>query len=104
MKSSVMKLAHKIKSTCESWSQALKFAWNKIKLENALKTSCCAFTFKKKSTGEETMRIGTKNTSLLNYEFKGGWTSNKWYIVTFWDTIKVAWRSLDVRTLVSLHF
>lgn len=102
MKSKVFKLAHKIKANFSSWSEALRFAWNKIKLQFKMNNSICFFEFKKKSTGEQRTVLGTLNNDYIDYEYKGG-SWSKWYILRFYDTVKQDWRSLDVRTLTKIY-
>lgn len=107
MKSKVFKLAHLIKSNFATWSQALKVAWRKIKLEAGLAKGIVCFSFVKKSTGEETMRYGSTNKDTYQYEFKGLSRQDKWYIVKFWDNThpqKYGWKSLDIRNLTKVYW
>jgi hypothetical protein len=103
MKSKVFKFAHRVRKNFNNWSEALKFAWKKIKLQMRLNNKLCYFQFKKKSTGELRDALGTTNIGFINYEFKG-YPNDKWYIIRFWETNKSQWRSLDVRTLVKIYW
>ncbi len=103
-KSKVMKLAHSVRTEFNNFSEALKFAWAKIKLQTKLQKGLCFFTFTKKSTGEQRDALATNNMDFINYEHKGCYIRKKWYLQTFWDTNKNAWRCLDVRTLDTIHW
>ena len=105
MKSSVFTLAHKIKATFSTWSEALVSAWKTIKaqfaaaksLKSSLAKGTVQFTFIKKN-GELREAIGT--TKLSTPYTKTSSRKSPWYIVKFFDTVKNGWRSCDVRTLV----
>lgn len=97
MNSKALKLAHKIKSNFSTWSQALVCAWAKIKLQSKLKAGVASFSFIKKN-GEVRQALGT-----LLFDTPYISTSTKvspWHIVKFFDTVKNAWRSMDIRTLI----
>lgn len=88
-----------------SRSKALTFAWAKIKLVTKLREQpMTCFEFIKKSTGESTQRMGTLNKDYFTYEYKLPYMYKRWYIVKFWDISKLAFRSLDIRTLVAIHW
>jgi len=96
-----LKLAHKIRKEFNTWSEALKMAWAKIKLQFKLRNGIAHFLFTKKN-GEIREAFGTLQT---NYKS----TSSKvspWYIVKFIDTkieSSYNWRSLDIRTLIKIN-
>ena len=90
-------LAHKIKSNFSTWSQALVCAWAKIKLQSKLRKGTASFSFTKKN-GEVREALGT-----LLFDTPYVSTSTRvspWHIVKFFDTVKNAWRSMDIRTLI----
>ncbi len=110
MKSKVFKIAHKVKAEFSTWSEALKFAWVKVKLQRSLKElpvnieeqeGGLFFMFKKKSTGENRLAQGTLN---LDKEFKPSLAKKiNYFNQKFFDVKKRAWRSLDVRTLIKIY-
>ena len=90
-------LAHKIKSNFSTWSQALVCAWAKIKLQSKLRKGTASFSFIKKN-GEVREALGT-----LLFDTPYVSTSTRvspWHIVKFFDTVKNAWRSMDIRKLI----
>lgn len=107
MKSKVFKIAHKVKAEFSTWSEALRFAWTKVKLQRSLKElpvdiekqeGGLFFIFKKKSTGENRLAQGTLN---LETEYTPSAPKKiNYFIQKFFDVKKRAWRSLDVRTLI----
>lgn len=101
MHSKVFKLAHEIRNEFATWSEALKLAWAKVKLQQALASGECKFTFKKKD-GSLRPATGTLDQSKFNYEYKGISQSTKWYIQKYFDLDKQAFRSCDVRRLVKV--
>ena len=104
-KSKVMKLAHSVRAEFTSFSDALKFAWAKMKLKTKMQKGLCYFTFTKKSTGEERDALATLNMDYVNHKFqKGCYIRKKWFLQTFWDTNLNDWRCLDVRTLDKIHW
>lgn len=103
MKSKVFKLAHKVKANFSSFSEALIFAWAKVKLTTKLRQGICSFQFKKKTTGTLRDCLGTLSDSEINYTPKGGKSCSKWNILKFWDTEKDAWRMLDVRSVTIIN-
>ena len=95
MNSKVLKFAHKIKAQFSSWSEALKFAWAKIKFQIKLAASTVSFSFIKKN-GEVRPANGTLN---IQYQSKSSKPS-VWYIVKYFDTDKNGWRCFDFRNLI----
>ena len=104
MRQKVMTLAHQIKEFFTNFSEALKFAWKKVKLQIKLASGITYFQFKKKSTGELRDVIATtKDENRPDYTFKGG-RAAKWYIVKFVDTTIREWRSCDARTITNIYW
>ena len=83
-----------------SFSEALKAAWNKSKLQAALKSGVAYFKFRK-SDGTEREAIGTLNAANFQYEAKGSQSKNNAAIVKFWDLEKRAFRSLNIASFIS---
>jgi len=98
IQSKVFTFAHKIKKHFKTWSNALKFAWKKLKIQARLSGSIQYFEFRKKS-GEIRPAWGTTNSSFFNYENKGK-SSGCWYIIKYYDLQKNGWRCFDVRRLI----
>jgi hypothetical protein len=83
-----------------TFAESLKAAWNKSKLQKALKSGVAKFTFTK-ADGTERKAVGTLNDSNFQYEAKG--TNEKKSIVTivkFWDMEKMAFRCLNIQNFV----
>ena len=98
MNSKALTIAHKVKAEFSTWSEALKFAWTKVKLQRSLKEGNVKFVFKKKSTGENRLSNGTLK---LDTEYTPSAPKKiNYFIQKFFDVKKRAWRSLDVRTLI----
>lgn len=100
IQSKVFTFAHQIKTNFQTWSQALKFAWKKLKIQAKLKSGKVNFTFLKKS-GEIRKAFGTTQYDSFDYDFKGG-ASKCWYIVKYYDLEKYDWRCFDVRNLIEV--
>lgn len=98
IQSKVFTFAHQIKTNFQSWSNALKFAWKKLKIQAKLSSGKIHFSFIKKS-GEIRPAYGTTNNSFFNYENKGN-VSGCWYIVKYYDLQKDGWRCFDLRKLL----
>jgi len=98
IQSKVFTFAHKIKKHFKTWSNALKFAWKKLKIQAKLSAGKINFSFIKKN-GETRPAYGTTNNSFFNYDFKGG-GFKCWYIVNYYDLQKNGWRRFDVRNLL----
>jgi len=97
-KSNVCLLALKyIREKGWNQSEALKMAWRKYRLIAKLKAGRTEFAFKKKS-GEIRKAIGTLNTSLFTYEFKGG-RPKPFNIVKYWDFERNMFRSFLLENL-----
>ena len=75
------------------------------KLIKRLQDDMCMFKYKKKSTGEERIALGTLNPDNYEYEFEGGeaWY-NAWYLTRYWDINKNAWRCFDFRNIIEIYW
>jgi hypothetical protein len=98
MNSKALKLAHAIKTNFSSWSEALKFAWKKVKVKKALRSLTVKFSFLKKN-GEVREATGTTKGE---YSFKGTSKPSPFHIVKYFDLDKNAWRCFDLRRLISI--
>lgn len=97
IQSKVFKLAHKAKSNFKSWSEALKFAWSKVKFQIKLATSkAVSFSFIKKD-GSTRPATGTLQ---VEYQRKATSKPSVWYIVKYFDLDKNSFRSFDFRNLI----
>ena len=97
-------LAHQIKSNFSTWSEALKTAWNTIKLKSQLRKGIAHFFFTK-SNGEVREMFGT-----LKFDTPYISTSKRekpWYQISFVDTMinptKNNWRSCDIRNFIKFN-
>lgn len=97
-------LASCIRFYCKSRKEALQYAWNKVRLLKSLKQPLTYFVYKKKYTGEVVDRMGTLNEDSFDYVYKRSYMYQRWYIVKYWDLSKMAWRSLDIRNLKTIHW
>lgn len=98
-----LKLAHKIRKEFNTWSEALKMAWAKIKLQNKLRKGIAHFFFTKKN-GETREAFGTVESYTAKKEST---RKMPWYIVFFIDTkidpSKHNARSCDIRRLLKIN-
>ena len=99
MKTLVMKTAHAIKNLFSSWSDALKAAWAKVKIQKALANGVVFFDFRKKD-GSLRAATGTTNSNFFAYDKKTT-RKAKAHIVTYYDLDKKAFRCFDIRRLLS---
>lgn len=83
-----------------SFGEALKAAWNKSKLQKALKSGVAYFKFRK-ADGTEREAIGTLHGANFQYEAKGSQSKSNVTIVKFWDLEKRAFRSLNISSFIS---
>ena len=90
-----------------SFSEALKAAWNKVKIVSALKKGVAYFTYNKvdKKTGEVTERkaIGTLNGSNYSYDNKGTGKTKTPSVVTYWDLEARAFRSFKIENFIKFN-
>ena len=92
-----------------TFGEALKAAWNKSKLQKALKSGVAVFMFRK-ADGTERKAVGTLNASNFTYEAKAATGEAKEAkeakkasatIVKFYDMEKEAFRSLNIQNFIS---
>lgn len=102
MKKKVFKTAwtlfKKFQDRYQTFGEALKAAWAKIKLESALNNGSQSFTFLKKN-GEIRTAIG-ESLSEKNYTIKHTGRKKPASIVTYFDLDKNAVRSFNIWQLV----
>ena len=82
--------------------EALKAAWNKIKLVAKLKKGVAYFQFKK-ADGTTRNAIGTLKGDNFDYTSKGTTSAPKTNLVKFWDLEKRAFRSLNMDTFIAFN-
>jgi hypothetical protein len=85
-----------------AFSDALKAAWNKIKLVAQLKKGVSYFTFKKVD-GTERKAIGTLNDVNFQYENKGSDRKACTGIVKYWDIEARGFRSFRIENFVCFN-
>lgn len=95
MKTLLFKIAHSIKSSFNTFGQALKQAWKIIKLRMKMKFRNVAFSFKKVD-GSIRNAVGTLN---ISYESKGGKAIN-YGVINYFDTEVNGWRSFKAENLI----
>lgn len=83
-------------------SEALKAAWNKVKLVAKLKKGVAYFQFRK-TDGTVRNAIGTLNGQNFDYTPKGSNKKTNLNLVTFWDVEKRAFRSLNISTFLAFN-
>ena len=105
MKSEVMKTAWAFikDGLFTTISDALKAAWNKIKLVAKLKKGVAYFQFRKTSDGTIRNAIGTLNGQNFDYTPKGSNKKPNLNLVTFWDVEKRAFRSFNISTFLAFN-
>lgn len=90
-------MAHAIKSNFTSFAEALKFAWNVIKLQCRLLTeSVVNFTFKKVD-GTIRDAVGTLETVPMP---KGGFKKSNFAILNYFDLQQQDWRCCKIENLL----
>jgi hypothetical protein len=82
-----------------TFAEALKAAWNKSKLQSALKSGVAYFKFTK-ADGKEREAIGTLHPVNFQYENKGSQSIQKPGLVKFWDVEKRAFRSFNIENFI----
>ena len=98
MKSQVFKSAWElVKSLGMSLSEALTKAWKAVKLKSKLLSGVVEFSFTKKD-GSIRKAIGTLETSLFDYEAKGGKGNNK--TIAYYDLEAKGFRCFKIENLV----
>ena len=98
MKSQVFKSAWElVKSLGMSLSEALTKAWKAVKLKSKLLSGVVEFSFTKKD-GSIRKAIGTLETSLFDYESKGGKGNNK--TIAYYDLEAKGFRCFKIENLV----
>lgn len=83
-------------------SEALKAAWNKIKLAAKLKKGIAYFSFKK-IDGTVRNAIGTLNGSNYQYDNKGTGKVKNPSVVTYWDVEARAFRSFKIENFIKFN-
>ncbi len=83
-----------------SFGEALKAAWNKSKLQKALKSGVSTFTFRK-ADGTERRAVGTLNAANFEYQSKGEGKPTGTTVVKFWDLEKLAFRCLNIQNFIA---
>lgn len=105
MKSEVFKTAWAFmrEGLFNSFSEALKTAWAKVKLLTKLRKGIAYFSFTKVS-GEVREAIGTLHTNNFDYTPKGNGKARKSNLlqVKFFDVEKRAFRSLKIQNLITI--
>lgn len=103
MKSQIFKLAWQLfkSNLFDSFGEALKAAWIKVKLMIQLRSGIAYFSFRKAS-GELRDAIGTLSQNNFSYDYKGSNTAEKPYLIKYWDIEKRAFRSFKIQNLVSI--
>ena len=85
-----------------SFADALKAAWNRLKLIAKLKKGVAYFTFRK-TDGTLRPAIGTLNGSNYQYESKGSDRPKNPSLVTYWDIEARAFRSFRIENFISFN-
>lgn len=100
-KSQVMKAAWAIakRTDGKSFSDAMKQAWKAIKLKIAMANDIVTFRFRK-SNGEIRTAVGTRQSSIINYENKGTTRKPCYSTVAYWDLDRKAFRSFCITSLI----
>ncbi len=92
----VMQIAHKIKSKCDNFSEALKKAWKCFKLKKALKNNPSIEFYFTKLKGEKRKAVGTTMLSLVPEELQPkGLKPKDISMITYFDLEKNNWRSFN---------
>lgn len=99
-KTSVMSTAWAIfkKGTVTTFADALRKAWQAMKLKAAMTTQVVAFTFRKAS-GEIRKALGTLKAGAYDYTTKGT-GHHSLTSVCYWDVEKHGFRSFSVGSLL----
>ncbi|MGJ1414108.1 SH3 beta-barrel fold-containing protein [Sphingobacterium multivorum] len=97
MKTLLFTIAHRVKSSFATFSEALKYAWKIIKLKSKLSKEIVSFKYKKVD-GSIRTAIGTLSSKFVDYEYKGQTSSNK--VFTYYDVEHGAFRSCKVENLI----
>ena len=83
-----------------SFSEALRFAWAKVKLLAKLKKGVVSFQFIKKTDNTTRTAKGTLSSDLFSYESKGSDRKKTGTMVTFWDVENNGFRSFDITNFI----
>jgi hypothetical protein len=97
MKSLVFKTAWQIASNFKSFSEALKHAWQTVKLKYAMLKGVVEFSYRKVD-GSIRTAVGTLQGQHVNYEFKGKPSTNK--TLAYFDLEQGAFRSFKIENLI----
>jgi len=100
-KSMVMKAAWAIlrKKDVANIAEALRKAWQAMKIKAQMSVGVAEFTFRK-ANGEIRKAIGTLKGSAINYEYKGTDRKPCYSAVSYWDLEKEAFRSFSIASLL----
>lgn len=97
MKSLVFKTAWQIASNFTTFAEALKHAWQTIKLKYAMMNGVVEFSYRKVD-GSIRTAVGTLQVPHVNYEFKGKASTNK--TLAYFDLEQGAFRSFKIENLI----
>ena len=95
MKTLLFKIAHKVKNSFNSFSEALSYAWKVIKLRMKMTKDVVSFRFKKvygsirEAVGTLAIKYTYKTESKVNYS-----------VFTYFDIEKQEFRSAKVESLI----
>lgn len=97
MKSLVFKTAWQIASNFAMFAEALKHAWQLIKLKYAMLKGVVEFSYRKVD-GTIRTAVGTLQEPHVNYEFKGNASTNK--TMAYFDLEQGAFRCFKIENLI----
>ncbi len=100
-KSMVMKAAWAIlkKKDVGTIAEALRKAWQAMKIKAQMSVGVVEFTFRK-ANGEIRKAIGTLKGSAISYDYKGSERKPCYSAVAYWDIEKNAFRSFSIASLL----
>ena len=107
MKSKVFTTAWNLYRTARAsfptFSDALRYAWKRVKLVAKLRTGSVSFTFRKKD-GSERPAVGTLDSSRYSYTRKTtGERPTRTDVVRYFDLERGAFRSFRLANLIAVH-
>ncbi|MFC4213492.1 SH3 beta-barrel fold-containing protein [Pedobacter lithocola] len=97
MKSLVFKTAWQIASNFGTFAEALKHAWELIKLKFAMMKGVVEFSYRKVD-GSIRTAVGTLQMPHVNYEYKGKPSTNK--TLAYYDLEQGAFRCFKIENLI----